>query len=150
MPDIYVRTGPFDAPPAQGSLGDGSDPWAAFPDAPPTNGNAGDPWAAFPDAPTTHTPTHGSDPWAAFPDWPPTQAQSGGDADLFTAYPDAHLRFFASQAPGNAPWSVNDLPPTGALLAAPTSFSAAAPRPAAGDPWAAFPDWPPIQAQQGG
>src|SRR5436190_1132723 len=97
MPDIYVRTGPFDTPPAQGSLGDGSDPWAAFPDAPPTDGNAGDPWAAFPDAPTTHTPTHGSDPWAAFPDWPPIQAQQGGD--LFAAFPDAPPRSLVFQSP---------------------------------------------------
>jgi hypothetical protein len=56
MPDIYIRTGPFDdAPQSQGSFGDVSDPWAAFPDVPShfaAPGMSGDPWAAFPDWPS--------------------------------------------------------------------------------------------------
>ncbi len=88
-----------------------------------------------------------ADPWAAYPDWPPTQALPGG-ADLLAAYPELHAWFFASQAPGNAAWSVNDLPPTGTLFSAPSSFGGSASPQASSDPWAAFPDWPPVEIQQ--
>ena len=187
MPNIYIRTGPFDeTPQPQGSFGKASDPWAAFPDAQPAAANMADPWAAYPDwppqAPTYandpsaafpdatsrfSAPAMSDDPWAAYPDWPPAQASQGIDADLWAAYPDLHARFFGLQAPGNAPWSINELPPMGALYAAPTSFGEAAPlqtnsdpwaafpdapsqAPAyANDPWAAFPDWPPAKAPLG-
>jgi hypothetical protein len=131
MPNIYIRTGPFDdAPESQRSFGDASDPWAAFPDAPP------------------QAPAYASDPWAAFPDWPPAQAQFG-DINPFAGSPDTPWSLPTSPLPSNAPWSVNELPPTGALFAAPKSFGQAAPQ-LAGDPWAAFPDWPPAQALANG
>jgi hypothetical protein len=90
-----------------------------------------------------------SDPWAEFSDWTPAQTQQGIDPDLLAAYPDLHSRFFASQAPGNAGWSATNLPPLGALVAAPSSFGAAAVQPTGG-PWAAFPEQPPTQAQDHG
>jgi len=121
MPNIYIRTGPFDeTPQPQGSFGKASDPWAAFPDAQPAAANMADPWAAYPDwppqAPTYandpsaafpdatsrfSAPAMSDDPWAAYPDWPPAQASQGIDADLWAAYPDLHARFFALQAPAN-------------------------------------------------
>jgi hypothetical protein len=113
MPNIYIRTGPFDdEPQPQGSSGDASDPWAAFPDA------------------TPQAPAYASDPWAAFPDWPPAQAEFGD------------INPFAS-LPGNTPWSVNEIPPMGALYSAPKSFGSSAPLQTNSDPWAAFPDAPP-------
>ncbi len=169
MPNIYVRTGPFDdAPQPQGSSGDASDPWAAFPDAPPQSpAYASDPWAAFPDAPSRFSaPAISGDPWAAYPDWPPAQAEFG-DFNPFAGSPDTPWSLPTSPLPSNAPWSVNEIPPMGALYSAPKSFGSVAPLQTnsdpwaafpdappqtptyASDPWAAFPDWPPAQAQFG-
>jgi hypothetical protein len=105
------------------------------------------PWAAIPDAPPP-AQAYASDPWAAFPDWPPAQAQFG-DINPFAGSPDTPWSLPTSPLPSNAPWSVNELPPTGALFAAPKSFGQSAPQ-LAGDPWAAFPDWPPAQVRATG
>jgi|GEM_PF-5583846 hypothetical protein len=130
--------------------------------APDTSGNASDPWAAFPDTPLPPASAKGSspltvfsgnqpvlantsDPWAVFPDWPPAQAQLG-DINPFAGLPNTPWSFPTSPAPNNAPWSANEMPPMGALYAAPSLFGQAAPLPAGGDPWAAFPDWPSAQA----
>jgi hypothetical protein len=129
---ITIRTGPFDEP----SGGGGGDPFADYPDQPPMQGSV------------IGTGT-GDDPWASFPDSPLTQAQFGNGADPFAAFPDTPRGFPTSPLAGNAPWSVNDLPPVGVLLAASSSFGGAVPPQASGDPWASFPDQPQIQARQG-
>src|SRR5712691_3825120 len=101
MPDIQVRTGPFDdQPPLLVPTGQ-DDVWSAFPDAPPLQANQGtgvNPFVAFPIAPSRFgTDGNTGDPWAAFPDWPPTQAQPGS-ADPFAAFPDVPPRSAAFQS----------------------------------------------------
>jgi hypothetical protein len=139
-----------------------ADPWAEFPDEPPQAPTyANDPWAAFPDAPPVQKalsdpfanfPGVGSplagmgnsgDPWAAFPDWPPAQARFG-NINPFAGSPATPWSLPASSLPGNAPWPVNEVPPVGALFSASRSFGDFA-SPPASDPWAVFPDWPPVR-----
>src|SRR5712691_1230784 len=81
-----------------------------------------------------------NDPWTAFPDWPPAQAQFG-DISPFAGSPDTPWSVPTSPLPRNAPWPLNEVSPMGALFSAPRSFGNFASQPA-GDPWAAFPDWP--------
>jgi len=137
MPDISVRTRPFDdAPQPQGSYDDASDPWAAFPDwAPPTPApaNGSSPFTIF--SGNQPAPANIGDPWAAFSDWPPHPAafQSWPEA---TINPANAMPFNPAQASlNNAFW------PAETTDSYPAVYSLQAPPPA---PMAGFPEPAPV------